>query len=86
MLINAAVTGKVDRLAGLKENVIIGRLIPAGTGFGLDEEDEADEEEILEAAVAKVTEIDKEIKELGPQMGTEVTEKDTAEVTVEEAK
>ncbi|MBI2551330.1 DNA-directed RNA polymerase subunit beta' [Candidatus Uhrbacteria bacterium] len=34
VLINAAVTGKVDRLAGLKENVIIGRLIPAGSGFG----------------------------------------------------
>ncbi|MDO8599704.1 MAG: DNA-directed RNA polymerase subunit beta', partial [bacterium] len=33
VLINAAVTGKVDRLEGLKENVIIGRLIPAGTGF-----------------------------------------------------
>ncbi len=33
VLIGAAVTGKVDRLAGLKENVIIGRLIPAGTGF-----------------------------------------------------
>ena len=36
VLINAAVTGKVDKLAGLKENVIIGRLIPAGTGFGVD--------------------------------------------------
>ncbi len=33
VLINAAVTGKVDRLEGLKENVIIGRLTPAGTGF-----------------------------------------------------
>ncbi len=33
VLINAAVTGKVDPLDGLKENVIIGRLIPAGTGF-----------------------------------------------------
>jgi len=33
VLINAAVTGKVDKLEGLKENVIIGRLIPAGTGF-----------------------------------------------------
>ncbi|MDO8521392.1 MAG: DNA-directed RNA polymerase subunit beta', partial [bacterium] len=33
VLINAAVTGKIDRLEGLKENVIIGRLIPAGTGF-----------------------------------------------------
>lgn len=33
VLINAAVTGKQDHLNGLKENVIIGRLIPAGTGF-----------------------------------------------------
>ena len=33
VLIHAAVTGKVDHLEGLKENVIIGRLIPAGTGF-----------------------------------------------------
>lgn len=33
VLINAAISGKVDRLEGLKENVIIGRLIPAGTGF-----------------------------------------------------
>jgi len=35
VLINAAVTGRVDRLEGLKENVIIGRLIPAGTGYGI---------------------------------------------------
>jgi len=34
VLIDAAVTGKIDRLRGLKENVIIGRLIPAGTGYG----------------------------------------------------
>lgn len=33
VLINTAITGKVDYLEGLKENVIIGRLIPAGTGF-----------------------------------------------------
>jgi len=33
VLINAAITGKIDYLAGLKENVIIGRRIPAGTGF-----------------------------------------------------
>ncbi|OHB18512.1 MAG: DNA-directed RNA polymerase subunit beta' [Parcubacteria group bacterium RIFCSPHIGHO2_01_FULL_56_18] len=32
-LAEAAVSGSVDRLVGLKENVIIGRLIPAGTGF-----------------------------------------------------
>ena len=33
VLINAAITGRVDTLDGLKENVIIGRLIPAGTGY-----------------------------------------------------
>ena len=32
VLTEAAVTGRVDRLVGLKENVIVGRLIPAGTG------------------------------------------------------
>lgn len=33
VLTEAAVAGKVDKLRGLKENVIVGRLIPAGTGF-----------------------------------------------------
>jgi DNA-directed RNA polymerase subunit beta' len=33
VLINAAVVGKEDKLRGLKENVIIGKLIPAGTGY-----------------------------------------------------
>ncbi len=33
VLAGAAVAGKEDKLAGLKENVIIGKLIPAGTGF-----------------------------------------------------
>ena len=32
VLTEAAVVGKVDNLGGLKENVIVGRLIPAGTG------------------------------------------------------
>ena len=32
VLINAAINGRVDRLNGLKENVIIGRKIPVGTG------------------------------------------------------
>ncbi|MBI28438.1 MAG: DNA-directed RNA polymerase subunit beta' [Pelagibacteraceae bacterium] len=32
VLTDAAVHGKIDRLAGLKENIIVGRLIPAGTG------------------------------------------------------
>ena len=33
VLTEAAVSGKVDDLRGLKENVMVGRLIPAGTGF-----------------------------------------------------
>jgi len=33
VLINAATEGKSDKLRGLKENVILGRLIPAGTGY-----------------------------------------------------
>ncbi|GAB2930767.1 DNA-directed RNA polymerase subunit beta' [Rheinheimera gaetbuli] len=33
VLTEAAVGGKIDELRGLKENVIVGRLIPAGTGF-----------------------------------------------------
>jgi DNA-directed RNA polymerase subunit beta' len=39
ILINTALRGGVDTLRGLKENVIIGNLIPAGTGFGVVEED-----------------------------------------------
>jgi DNA-directed RNA polymerase subunit beta' len=35
VLTEAAVQGKVDTLEGLKENVIVGRLIPAGTGGGI---------------------------------------------------
>src|SRR5262249_57462084 len=33
VLTEAAITGKVDYLRGLKENVVIGKLIPAGTGI-----------------------------------------------------
>src|SRR3712207_9193220 len=35
VLTEAAVQGKVDTLDGLKENVIVGRLIPAGTRAGM---------------------------------------------------
>jgi DNA-directed RNA polymerase subunit beta' len=33
VLTEAAIQGKIDRLRGLKENVIMGRLVPAGTGY-----------------------------------------------------
>jgi DNA-directed RNA polymerase subunit beta' len=35
VLTDAAVSGKIDHLRGLKENVIMGRLIPAGSGVGI---------------------------------------------------
>jgi DNA-directed RNA polymerase subunit beta' len=60
VLTEAAINGKQDKLLGLKENVIIGKLIPAGTGLGkyravevIDEgrpEDEADEEIVEDTA------------------------------------
>ena len=37
VLTEAAVTGKRDFLRGLKENVVVGRLIPAGTGLAYHE-------------------------------------------------
>jgi DNA-directed RNA polymerase subunit beta' len=53
VLIAAAVRGKTDKLRGLKENVIIGRLIPVGTGFRPDGEGEEGlpEAEAIEAEV-----------------------------------
>ena len=53
VLTEAAIKGKIDPLVGLKENVIIGKLIPAGTGLmkyrgvRLDIEEETVEEEIV---------------------------------------
>ncbi len=43
VLIAAAIRGKTDKLRGLKENVIIGRLIPVGTGFRTEAEIAADD-------------------------------------------
>ncbi len=49
VLINAATSGRVDRLHGLKENVIIGRKIPVGTGAEVNQI--AEEESIIEDIV-----------------------------------
>ena len=49
VLTEAAIKGKVDPLAGLKENVIIGKLIPAGTGLPEVKEELARAEEIRDA-------------------------------------
>src|SRR5262249_8553037 len=40
VLTEAALSGKVDYLVGLKENVILGHLVPAGTGFHMHQEAE----------------------------------------------
>ena len=60
VLTEAAIKGKVDHLVGLKENVIIGKLIPAGTGLQVyrDIEVEKVEEEPV-AETEPVTEADK---------------------------
>ena len=59
VLTDAAIKGKVDNLTGLKENVIIGKLIPAGTGLNryngvkinvVEEEVEEFEEEYIETS------------------------------------
>ena len=63
VLTDAAIKGKVDQLLGLKENVIIGKLIPAGTGMnryrsiklvGLEDEPEATEEGELESEAVTI--------------------------------
>jgi DNA-directed RNA polymerase subunit beta' len=68
VLTDAAVAGKEDELIGLKENVIMGHLIPAGTGLrkydeGLLEVEGADEEELAEEKEIKPLEIPEFIPE-----------------------
>ena len=57
VLTEASVNGRVDDLRGLKENVIVGRLIPAGTGFAqhreAEREVEISEEEDIKARFAE---------------------------------
>src|SRR6185503_15367162 len=54
VLTEAALAGKIDRLVGLKENVILGHLIPAGTGFKtFQESDVRIRREALEALAAQ---------------------------------
>ncbi|MBQ6614386.1 MAG: DNA-directed RNA polymerase subunit beta', partial [Clostridia bacterium] len=50
VLTDAAIKGKVDPLFGLKENVIIGKLVPAGTGMKCYHDDEEEMVETVEIA------------------------------------
>ena len=61
VLTEAAIIGKRDELRGLKENVIVGRLIPAGTGLAYHQarkaKDEMDEAERIAIALAEEQEL-----------------------------
>jgi DNA-directed RNA polymerase subunit beta' len=54
VLTEAAVRGLQDDLRGLKENVIVGRLIPAGTGYAYHEERRRTQEDILSAELKEL--------------------------------
>ena len=66
VLTDAAIKGKVDHLVGLKENVIIGKLIPAGTGSKFDRETtrriEARAEELREERKERAAEVESVVK------------------------
>jgi len=64
VLTDAAIHGKVDPLLGLKENVIIGKLIPAGTGLEAMEKEKEEREKAAEA-VAEPDENESDSEEVG---------------------
>ncbi|HMN22633.1 MAG TPA: DNA-directed RNA polymerase subunit beta' [Ottowia sp.] len=73
VLTEAAIMGKRDELRGLKENVIVGRLIPAGTGLAYhqarkakDQMDEAERRAIAEAEEAELAGVAAEIEPDSP--------------------
>jgi len=92
ILARAAIEGKTDHLIGLKENVIIGKLIPAGTGFerralNADEDGHADDEavdlDLSEEALAELLEDDLDIDKLTvPDITVPVAVADEEEVPV----
>jgi DNA-directed RNA polymerase subunit beta' len=61
VLTGAAVAGKSDNLRGLKENIIVGRIIPAGTGFSYHLARNAEPEQELEVIDPSVTATEAEL-------------------------
>ncbi|MFI3256011.1 MAG: DNA-directed RNA polymerase subunit beta' [Psittacicella sp.] len=55
VLTESAVGGKRDELRGLKENVIVGRLIPAGTGFAYHKQNKLNKEKVESSAQNKLS-------------------------------
>jgi DNA-directed RNA polymerase subunit beta' len=60
VLAGAAIAAAEDPLYGLKENVIIGKLIPAGTGFTEDRFEKQLNESLANAAAAAAAQVDEE--------------------------
>ncbi|MBT8151127.1 MAG: DNA-directed RNA polymerase subunit beta', partial [Gammaproteobacteria bacterium] len=81
VLTEAAVTGKRDYLRGLKENVVVGRLIPAGTGLAYHAERKARREAEGEEFLTRSTdELEAELQEaLSAETGDAVEAASTAE-------
>ena len=92
VLTEAAIKGKVDPLIGLKENVIIGKLIPAGTGMRkyrdvkLDTELEMDDEITLEDFEELTEDVVEEtaVDETSEEFTEEIAEENAEELTVQE--
>jgi DNA-directed RNA polymerase subunit beta' len=64
VLTEAAVTGKQDHLRGLKENVVVGRLIPAGTGLSYHADRKPQrEEDLMETDSVTADEIERALSE-----------------------
>jgi len=59
VLTEAAISGKVDKLRGLKENVIIGKLIPAGTGLDYYQKQREEAYRLLASAAAEAEKLEK---------------------------
>ena len=71
VLTDSAIKGKIDTLEGLKENVIVGRLIPAGTGLTKNILDkQAREEDKIRIAELKKQELAKQDLEKSENQGT----------------
>jgi DNA-directed RNA polymerase subunit beta' len=68
VLTEASITGRVDDLKGLKENVVVGRLIPAGTGF----KHHQDKRKLRLEDSMKVTEAEQELSEKLSEVEVEV--------------
>ena len=68
VLTEAAINGKIDHLSGLKENVIIGKLIPAGTGMkryrGVKLDTHVAEEETLQESSEEQVIVDNQVEEM----------------------